>query len=238
LFVRNKRSVRLTIEGEKLLSFAQDFLRLEESIVQMFQKPSLTGKVHFGTPEDIATTYLPSILSKFIETNPEVLLDVECDLTVNLQKGFREKKFDLVIIKQDPCAPHPESEPIWKEPLVWVAKHGVKANTINRRIEGSVSLVTAPAPCVYRQRGIDALSARNIPWRLVYTSPSLAGTIAAVKASLGFAVLPATMVQKGMQILPSMPPLQDAEIALLVQAKASNVVKVLASYIKSHILLG
>jgi hypothetical protein len=46
------------------------------------------------------------------------------------------------------------------------------------------------------------------------------------------------MVQKGMQILHALPALKDAEIALLIQSQASKVVKVLASYIKEHILLG
>jgi DNA-binding transcriptional LysR family regulator len=238
LFVRTKRNVSLTHEAEKLLGYAQELLRVEESIVQMFRKPKLTGKVHFGTPEDIATTYLPGILSKFIETNPGVLLDVRCDLTINLQEGFREKCFDLVLIKQDPSAPHPQSEPIWKEPLVWVAKQEMRVCPAKMEEERAVPLVTAPAPCVYRQRGIDALNAQGIPWRLVYTSPSLAGAIAAVKAGLGVAVLPATMVQKGMQILHALPALKDAEIALLIQSQASKVVKVLASYIKEHILLG
>jgi DNA-binding transcriptional LysR family regulator len=41
------------------------------------------------------------------------------------------------------------------------------------------------APCVFRKAGIAALDAAGIPWRIAFTSPSLAGLWAAVEAGLG-----------------------------------------------------
>jgi DNA-binding transcriptional LysR family regulator len=46
-------------------------------------------------------------------------------------------------------------------------------------------LVLFEAPCVFRTAGIAALDAAGIPWRIAFTSPSLAGLWAAVEAGLG-----------------------------------------------------
>jgi DNA-binding transcriptional LysR family regulator len=48
-----------------------------------------------------------------------------------------------------------------------------------------VPLVLFEAPCVFRKAGIAALDAAGIPWRIAFTSPSLAGLWAAVAAGLG-----------------------------------------------------
>jgi DNA-binding transcriptional LysR family regulator len=78
--------------------------------------------------------------------------------------------------------------------------------------------VIAPAPCVYRRRAVAALEARARTWRAAYTSPSLAGQHAALRAGLGLTVLPREMVPDDLVLLgeaDGLPPLEDAEIALL-----------------------
>ena len=53
-------------------------------------------------------------------------------------------------------------------------------------------------------------------WRATYTSPSVAGQLAALRAGLGVTVLPREMVPPDLTILTEpMPTLADAEIALL-----------------------
>ena len=44
------------------------------------------------------------------------------------------------------------------------------------------------APCLLRRAAIDALDRAGIPWRIAFTSASLAGTWAAVTAGLGVSV--------------------------------------------------
>ena len=59
---------------------------------------------------------------------------------------------------------------------------------------GPIPLVLSPAPDVYRKRALSALDAAGRDWRIVYTSPSLAGLQAAVQAGLGVTVLPTRSV--------------------------------------------
>lgn len=230
LFIRDKRNVTLTLEGEQMVGYAQKILKLEEEMLNHFKQPSLSGQVCFGTPEDLATVYLPNILANFVKTHPAIFLNVHCEFTLDLLKGFDSQHYDLVLIKQDPQNPHPKSQEVWKEPLVWVSQKDKLWK------EDLLPLVLAPSPCVYRQRAIDALNRDGIQWRIVYTSPSLTGTFAAVKAGLGVSVLPFNMVSKELQIIRSLPVLKDAQISLLRQENASEAAIALGDHIAKAIL--
>ncbi len=46
-------------------------------------------------------------------------------------------------------------------------------------------LVSFEPPCVFRDAAVRALDQAGIPWRVTFTSPSLAGLWAAVEAGLG-----------------------------------------------------
>jgi DNA-binding transcriptional LysR family regulator len=83
-----------------------------------------------------------------------------------------------------------------------------------------VRLVLSPAPCVYRKHALEALDAAGIPWTVVYTSPSLAGAAAAVRAGLGVTVLPRNMIPPGLARLPDdriLPRLKETEICILAR---------------------
>jgi DNA-binding transcriptional LysR family regulator len=49
-------------------------------------------------------------------------------------------------------------------------------------------LVLMGAPCLFRQRALESLEAAGRPWRVAFTSSSLAGVWAAVAAGLGVTV--------------------------------------------------
>jgi DNA-binding transcriptional LysR family regulator len=217
LFLRGKRNVALTEEGEVFIGYAHQMLNLEGAMLAHFSKRGITGEIKIGTPEDIATTYLPKILAEFSSSYPDILLNVTCDFTVNLIKNFNE--YDLILVKQDPKNPILGSIPLCDESLVWVGSKEKKLRYLNC---GSLPLILAPSPCVYRQRALDVLSEHGIKWRMAYSSTSLAGSLAAVNAGLGVCVLPINRITKELQIIDELPPLKGAEIALLVKEGDSD----------------
>ena len=95
-----------------------------------------------------------------------------------------------------------------------------------------LSLVVSPAPCVYRQRAIDALDRKRVPWRVSYTCGSLAGSLAAVRAGLGVTVLPKEMARTICTLDGGvLPGLRDTEIALLEAAPLSPPARRLGEHI-------
>lgn len=226
LFDRTTKHVRLTPQGEIFISYATKMLALQREAYNRLREPDIEGEIRLGTPEDFATHYLPQVLAEFRKYHPLVQLNVACDLTLNLLDGFRRGVFDLVLMKRDPQSNLKGGTNVWREPLVWAAvDHYITSRPI--------SLVLAPQPCIYRARAIAALDKAKIPWHIAYTSPSLAGTLAAVRAGLGMTVLPANMIPNGVHSIRSekMPTLHDAEIALIKREGLSRAAQMLAEHI-------
>ena len=119
LFQRGK-SISLTKEGEILKSYATQICDLMVEIQDRLKSPDLEGKIRFGLPEDFATKFLSEILFSFTRIHPKVLLEVECDLTINLLKRFKQDEFDMVLVKLVDTKDFPSGVEVWSEPLEWV----------------------------------------------------------------------------------------------------------------------
>ena len=214
LLDRTPRSVELTPEGEAVLAYAQKILDLNDEVVSLTHEPQMQGVVRLGTPEDFATQHLPDILSRFVQAYPSVALEVTCDLTMHLAEGYRSGQFDVVLLKRERSSSGGGVR-VWREPLVWVAGQHDYVHA-----SGPLPLVVSPEPCVSRKRAFESLDRAKRTWRIAYTCASLAGSIAAVRAGLGIAVLPKEMVPAGLHVIDGdpLPDLKDTEIALLAGA--------------------
>jgi DNA-binding transcriptional LysR family regulator len=212
LIERTPRRLVLTDNGETLLSYARRILALTDEAVARLVDPGMAGLVRLGTPEDFATTHLSAVLARFAQSHPHVALEVTTDLTLNLIERFRTGEFDLVLIKREPLGPV-DGVRVWREPLVWAASRPELFEAEDR-----LPLVVSPHPCVYRKRAIAALDRAGRAWRIAYTSTSLAGAQAAVRAGLGVTVLPKEMVPPDFFLIDTAsgaPDLSDTEIALM-----------------------
>lgn len=211
LLDRNPKQVRLTAEGEWFLAEGRRLLAINDSVVGRLREGEVTGRVRLGTPEDFATRHLPDVLARFAASHPGIALEVACDLTLNLIERFQAGDFDLILVKREPRSGTAGTR-VWREPLVWVA------GPAGRPAPGAtLPLVVSPEPCVYRKRAIGALERIRQPWRVAYTCASLAGSLAAVRAGLGVAVLPKDMATADLRVIDGgdLPDLADTEIALI-----------------------
>lgn len=230
LFSRDPRNVTLTGHGEALLVQARRLLRFNDEIIGEMFEHSLEGEVRFGAPEDFATTHLPGILGDYARAYPHVSLSVTCDLTLRLMDRMGQGELDLALIKREPMGAD-LGVPVWREGLVWV---GAGEDVLPA--SAPVPLVVAPTPCVYRKRATATLDAAERPWRIAYTSPSLAGQQAALRAGLGVTALPTEMVPEDLVRFgpeQGFPALADVEIALI---RASKTLPVAAERLANFIL--
>jgi DNA-binding transcriptional LysR family regulator len=230
VFKRDPRSVTLTAEGESLLPQARALLRLNDEIVGGLYGRALEGEVRFGAPEDFATTHLPGILGDYARAYPHVSLSVTCDLTMKLMEKMAQGELDLALIKREPVGSDVGVR-VWRETLVWV---GAGDDVLPK--DGPVPLVVAPAPCVYRKRATAALDSCGRPWRIAYTSHSLAGQLAALRAGLGVSALPQEMASPELVVFgkdDGFPALAEAEIALI---RAGKTLPVAAERLANFIL--
>ncbi|WPX96677.1 LysR substrate-binding domain-containing protein [Candidatus Bandiella euplotis] len=155
------------------------------------------------------------------------LANTLCDLTLNLFEKFKNKIFDIVLVKMNRPEDFPNGFDVWSEPLKWVGD--VNLLSSNKPIP----LVLSPQPCVYRRAAIDALEKAGRSWRLVFSSTSYTSSVAAVKAGMGITVMPSTMISDELMEIESkyMPNLPDTHVSLLKQKADNNIINTLEGFI-------
>lgn len=226
LFERGKQ-MKLTTEGELFLPYANKILGLHLELVDLFKHPELEGEIRFGLPEDFTSMFLSDILSDFSRLHPRISMNVECDLTLNLFERFKKGAFDMVLVKMSRPQDFPNGVEVWSEPLEWIASHDYQISN------KTIPLVLSPEPCVYRARALKALNTIDVRSKIVFTSPSHAGIIAAVKAGLGLTLLPKTMIPDSLVILKDkrLPKVEDIHVSLLKTNDKNDVLQSLEDFI-------
>ncbi len=226
LLVRGK-TLYLTPEGEIFLGYARQIFALHREAIDRFKEPALKGEVCFGLPEDFASVYLAEVLADFSRIHPRILLNIECDLTLHLFSRFKKKEFDLVLVKMNRPEDFPNGLDVWSEPLKWVGDSSL--------IDPSkpIPLVLSPHPCVYRASAIKALEEHGRTWRPVFSSPSYASVVAAVKAGMGLSVMPHTMIPSELKALDPalLPKLADTHVSLLKYEADNTAINTLEEFV-------
>ena len=178
LFRKQGRGLVLTEPGELLLKYARRILALNDEAIAALHGSGLEGVVRFGLPSDFAETWLPAALGQFKRAHPLIRVDASVDRNAVLFERLKKGQLDLAMFFGD--GQHQGAERLATLPMVWIGS----AERVWDPTE-PVPLVLFEAPCVFRKAGIAALDAAGIPWRIAFTSPSLAGLWAAVEAGLG-----------------------------------------------------
>ncbi|MFC7864282.1 LysR substrate-binding domain-containing protein [Streptomyces murinus] len=195
LFVRDTHSVELTEDGEAMLGFARRILQVHEQATAFFTGARVRGRLRFGASEDFVLTRLPEILAGFRHDHPEVDLELTVELSGILHERLAAGKLDLVLAKRRP--EDPRGALVWRDDLVWIGAERLRLDA-----ERPVPLIVYPPPGLTRARALEALERGGRDWRIVCTSGSLNGLIAAARAGLGVMAHSRRLIPPGLFRLP------------------------------------
>ncbi|MEU2597556.1 LysR substrate-binding domain-containing protein [Streptomyces hirsutus] len=195
LFTRDTHSVELTEDGEAMLGFARRILDGHEQAARFFTGTRLRGRLRFGASEDFVLTRLPEILERFRYEHPEVDLELTVELSGTLHEKLAAGELDLVLAKRRPK--DPRGELVWHDELVWIGAQGLRLDPGR-----PVPLIVYPPPGITRELALRALERQGREWRIVCTSGSLNGLVAAARAGLGVMVHARGMIPPGLVRMP------------------------------------
>lgn len=211
LFERNTKALKLTDTGSKLLLHGRRILQLNNLAWQDIKEKNIDGIVKLGIPDDYLV-YLPQVLSEYQHQFPNVELKVECDLSVHLLDRLATGSIDIAITTRQPYSPG--GKVLCREPAIWVGNENID----NYPLQSPLPLaVSRDGYCIFREQAISSLDSAGIEWRIAYTSSSLAGLSAAVRAGLAISIFTPSMLKEGLKILDEqygLPKLADIEIAI------------------------
>lgn len=232
VFLREPRQVRLTSEGEILLGYSRRLLKLNAEAVQQFLSPTLTGKICFGTTDDIGTRILPGVLAQFARSFPGVQVDVTITSSRENLDRIDSGSLDMGLIIIGNEGQEVRGEIIHTEPLVWAGREGGIAFE-----QSPLPLALANHGCVWRRTALDALDNAGLAYRVAYTCENTAAQEAAMLADLAITPFPISLIRSPIRRLEreGLPELAKYQISL-VRNSSNPETDMLAEHIKSAFL--
>ena len=177
------RGMALTEAGEVMLGYARRLLELNDEAASAVRGVQLEGRVRLGLQEDFGENVLPEVLGRFKRAHPKLRVEVHIARNAALMQSLDAGRLDLALAwETDVRAAH--AQHIRSLPMCWLGSDAERPYAADE----PVPLVVLDAPCLMRTAATEALDRAGLAWRIAFTSASLAGTWAAVKAGLGISV--------------------------------------------------
>jgi DNA-binding transcriptional LysR family regulator len=211
LVARDTRDVRLTDNGDAMAGFARNILSAHDSAARYFSGSAMRGRLRFGTADDLAITGLPRILREFRQLYPQINLELTVSQSDQLYKRVNAGQLDLVFVKW--VGEAKDGTVVRHDKFAWV---GVEQTVLDPA--SPVPLICYPAPSVSRKLAIDALEAMGRTWRVTCSTKQIAGVLAAVRAGIGVAVMPSSLVPEDLTVITkrfNLPPVGDVDFTLI-----------------------
>jgi DNA-binding transcriptional LysR family regulator len=178
----------LTDNGEAMAGFARSILAAHAVATSYFSGSAMRGRLRFGAGDDLAITQLPRILRHFRQLYPQINLELTVSQTGALVRRLHGGHLDLIFIKESPDE-SADGVRVSRDTMVWMGHENMLLDA-----EQPVPIVAYQAPSFSRQMGIEALEAVGRTWRITCNSREVSGLLAAVRAGLGVAVFPQTLI--------------------------------------------
>lgn len=207
LFVRDTHSLSLTTDGESLLVHARLILEAHARAEAQFSGTRLRGRVRFGTSDDLAMGPLPDMLAAFRAQHPEVELEITIGLTSDLYAALDQGKLDLLVGKRR--SGESRGHAMFSTPMQWLTRPGTQVD-----LSQPLPLILLPEPSITRAATLQSLGKSGHHWRIVCTSGSHAGCMAAARGGLGLSPLPQHLASRDLAV-----PLNNAALPLLPEVE-------------------
>lgn len=202
VFDRRGRGVVLTPFGATLVPTAERVVGLLDRTVAEAWSDGLTGTLRIGIPEEVGEAALSAIVATLSREHPGLDLAVRCGISSGFPEALARGELDAAI--RDMESAGNADAVLRRVDRAWV---GASASRPQERTPLPVALFDRA--CTWRDLAVQALDAAGIDYRIVYTSESVAGIMAAVRSGLAVALIGEVVPDRGVervQDLPRVPP--------------------------------
>lgn len=194
VFDRHGRGVVLTEVGERLLPVAREVTRTLAATMRELSSDDLQGKLRIGIPDDESKRILSRIVSEFAQSHPLVELEVTCALSASFAHALAAGAMDIAVYELE--HPSPGLEVLREEQTGWmVSRHH---DLLSR---DPIPIALFDRACWWRDAALNTLTAMGRPYRIVYSSQSVAGVAAAIEAGIAIGLLGLSSMSENLRLL-------------------------------------
>jgi len=189
LFRREGRSIRLSAEGQTLLTYADRLLRLADEAVSELRAGKPKGVLRLGALESTAGSRLAPLLSRYHALYRDVVVELATGTTGALVTRVLNFELEAAFVSEPFTAPTLSNRPVFEEQLVLMTSKGIG------KISGPAdlsraTLISFAQGCSYRKRIEEWLGSANVMPERILEFASYQAMIACVAAGTGIAVVP------------------------------------------------
>lgn len=194
VFVRRSRGIALTPTGEKLHPIARQIVNTLDTAIGQLRVDALTGSIQLGIPDEYGATILPDVIARFARNHPQVELEVQCGFSAKFPDALARKKLDIAVYAVE--SPVKGAVVLRKEATHWVTstKHLVHE-------QDPVPIALFDRACWWRDTALEALDRSGKRYRVVYTSESVTGVLAAISAGVAVGLLSESSLSDDKRVL-------------------------------------
>lgn len=215
VFERHGRGVVPTEVGRTLLPIAIDVAARLDATLQRIAKGPVEGKIRLGVPDDHGRERLARIVADFSRAQPGVELDVVCAMSAAFPEALRKGALDLAVYEVEAQAAGEEL--LMEDPTCWVS-----SATRDHATTDPLPVALFDNECWWRDAAIASLEAQGKPYRVVYSSQSVSGVIAAVEAGIAVGLLGRSSLAPGLVDISNGMAFGPTPVSKLVLSKATS----------------
>lgn len=209
LVARGTRQLAPTPEGLQLLPLARQMLGLNDQLFHDVDRQEVSGSIRIGSIEHYATRVLPVLIAEFCRQHPRIHVELHHGVSSAMHAELGSR-YDMVIGVG--AVGSGEGLRLTKSRIVWAS-----TASSTTHLQRPLPLALNPEGAMLRDWATRALDRAGIPWRIAYTSTSVTGLEAAVRAGIAVGVFREATISKRLKILGAkegMPSLPDSEVWL------------------------
>ncbi|MDQ0202338.1 LysR family transcriptional regulator [Pectinatus haikarae] len=189
LFHRTSQGVTLTEKGELLLAYADKLLQLSYDTENAMHSTDTTKQtLSISTMESAAVTFVPDILIKYHQANPEIALTINTDISKRSLAKLLEHTIDGAFVAGATRHEKLSSVIVRDEELSLITNNTLKNISTKQLLQQP--LLVFPQGCSYRQILENWLEDEQlVPARIIEFN-SLSALFASISAGLGIGLFP------------------------------------------------
>jgi DNA-binding transcriptional LysR family regulator len=192
-FSRAERKLRLTPEGEQLLSYARRMIALNDEALARLTDKGFEGEFRLGVPHDIVYPQMPALLKAVAQEYPRVRVNLVASFTRLLHEGFAQGDYDMILTTEDAC--RLGGEVLATRDLVWV---GAPEGTAWQRRPVRLGFKDT---CFFRPIAQAALDAAGVAWEMGFEGECEQVIEATVAADLAISARMRGATPQGVEVI-------------------------------------
>src|SRR3954470_6651062 len=194
LFLRAGRQLVLSAEGKRLLTYAEQLLRLSAEAEASMRNGKPHGLLRIGALESTAATRLPPVLSRFHQLYPDVHLELVTGTSGALVGHVHRQDVEAAFVAEPFNARELATQKVFVEELVLVTPKSFGRIRSPKDV-GNRTVIAFANGCSYRRRLEAWLAGGKVLSDRVMEFQSYHAIVACVAAGSGIAVVPRSVIE-------------------------------------------